>query len=193
MSKKFWLIIISFWLACILAGLCTYYYIYYSQKLERKQFVSEFKYENGTEIQQESNTPSTSHYDGQLFLNEIQQVLELMNTYEEKISKMIHSKDNLHSNLDYILTAYQQSKLLRQQFKNVEITNSSLFQKIQFEKIADATVNFIEASSSYYIISAKKLKQSTPFLEQQHKTAQDTLTTSKSHLSVIIESYSESE
>lgn len=193
MSKKFWVIIISFWLSCVIAGLCTYYYIYYLQKQERKQFVSEFIYENVTEIQEGSITSPTVHYDAQLFLNKIQQVLEEMNRYEEKISTMIHSNDHLNSNLDTILAAYQQSKLLRKQFANVEITNSSLFEKKQSEKIADATVNYLEASSIYYIITAKKLKQSTPFIEQQYKTAQETLSTLKSSLLVVMESHSEIE
>ena len=193
MNKKFWLIIISFWFACIIAGLCTYYYIFYSQKLEREQYVSEFKYENIIDIQVESITSPTIQYDAEPFLNEIQHVLETMNQHEEKISTIIHNNDNLNSNLDYILTAYQQSKFLRKKFTNTEITNSSLHKKKQLEKIADATVNYIEASSMYYIISAKKLKQSTPFLEQQYKTVHNSLSTSKSHLFDVIGSYAENE
>ncbi len=193
MNKKLWLFIISFWIACLIAGLCTYFYIYSSQKQVREQFISEFKYNYETEIQEGNHSSPIVQYDAQLFLKEIQQVLEKMNQYEEKISTMVNKNGQLQSNLDYILTAYQQSKWIKQQFTNVEITNSSFLQKKQFEKIADATVDYLHASSIYYIISAKKMMHSTSFLEQQYETAQNTLSTSKSHLNMIIELNSEND
>lgn len=193
MNKKFWVIIISFWIACIIAGSCTYFYIYYSQKQERKQFVAEFNYEDVTEMQEKSSISPNAQYDTNAFLNEIQQVIESMNQYEENISPTLHNKDTLNSNLEYILTAYQQAKFKMEQFANVEITNSSLVQKKQFEEIANATYHYLHASSIYFIISAKKLKYSTDFLEQQHKAAKDTLITSKSKLLAVMDLYSEDE
>ena len=187
MSKKFWGIIISFWFACIIAGSCTYFYFYYSQKQERKQFIAEFNYDNVTVTQEKSKTSPNVQYDANLIINEIQLVIEKMNQFEANISTMVQSQDYLNDNLDALLTSYQQSKFIMEQFANVEITNSPLLQKKKYEKIADATYNYLHASSIYYIIFAKKLKQSTPFLEQQYKTAQETLATSKSQLLAVIE------
>ena len=189
MSKKFWVMIISIWSACIIAGSCTYFYIYYSQKQERKQFVAEFNYDNVTVTQEKNKISPIIQYDAHLFINEIQLVIEKMNQLEANITTMVHRNDHLNANLDDLLTAYQQSKFIMEQFANVEITNSPLMQKKQYEKIADATYNYLHASSIYYIVFAKKLKQSTPSLEQQYKTAQETLATTKSQLLAVIELY----
>lgn len=183
MSRRFWVIIISFWSACIIAGMCTYFYISYTQKQERLQFISEFNYDEVSEVAKENRAAPVVRYESHLFLNEVQQVLDTMNEYEENIAKMIHHNDHNNSNLEYILSAYQQAKLFKQQFANVEITNSnSGFKEKQFKQIAEATYSYLHTSSIFYIISGQKLKQSTAFIEQQYKTAQDTLSSSKSYL-----------
>ena len=192
MSRRFWVIIISFWSACIIAGMCTYFYISYTQKQERLQFISEFNYDEVSKISKESRAAPVVRFESHLFLNEVQQVLDTMNQYEENIAKIIHHNDHNHSNLEYILSAYQQAKLFKQQFANVEITNTySGFKEKQFEQIAEATYNYLHTSSIFYIISGKKLKKSTAFIEQQYKTAQDTLSTSKSYLSTAVKLHSD--
>ena len=186
MSRRFWVIIISFWSACLIAGTCTYFYISYTQKQERLQFISDFNYDEVSEVSKENRATPVVQYESHLFLNEVQQVLDTMNQYEENIAKMIHHNDHNNSNLEYILSAYQQAKIFKQQFANVEITNTHLFQEKQFEQIAEATYNYLHTSSTFYIISGQKLKQSTAFIEQQYKTAQDTLSSSKSYLSTAV-------
>ena len=182
MSRRFWVIIISFWSACIIAGMCTYFYISYTQKQERLQFISDFNYDDASEVAKENRATPVVRYESHLFLNEVQQVLDTMNQYEENIAKMIHHNDHNNSNLEYILSAYQQAKIFKQQFANVEIANTYLFQEKQFEQIAEATYNYLHTSSIFYIISGQKLKQSTAYIDQQYKTAQDTLSSSKSYL-----------
>ena len=191
MSRRFWVIIISFWSACIIAGMCTYFYISHTQKQERLQFISDFNYDEVSEVAKENRTAPVVRYESHLFLNEVQQVLDTMIEYEEKIAKMIHHNNYNHSNLEYILSAYQQAKLFKQQFANVEITNTSLFQEKQFEQIAEATYNYLHTSSIFYIISGKKLKKSTAFIEQQYKTAHETLSSSKSYLSTAVKLHSD--
>ena len=183
MSRRFWVIIISFWSACIIAGMCTYFYISYTQKQERLQFISDFNYDEVSEVAKENRAAPVVQYESHLFLNEVQQVLDTMNEYEVNIEKMIHNNDHNNSNLEYILYAYQQAKIFKQEFANVEITNSnSGFKEKQFEQIAEATYSYLHTSSIFYIISGQKLKQSTAYIDQQYKTAQDTLSSSKSYL-----------
>ena len=117
-----------------------------------------------------------------------------MSPYEENIEKMSErSNEHYDKNLAYILSAYQQAKLFKQQFANVEIVNTYLLQEKQFEQIAEATYNYLHASSIFYIISAQKLKQSTSFLEQQYNTAQDNLASTKSYLLTAVKLHKENE
>lgn len=197
MSKKFWMIIISFWLFCLIAGTISYRYIVHSQEVERKLFVAQYNYEKvdeevDEEIEQEL-PPITAQYplksySKSTFLQLSEESFQKIQQLETSLQQFMNAGDK-DSAIKVALEGYEKTKSYIEQFGNNEFTDATTLESNYFEKMAYHLHYYAKYASLYFIVSAKKMKGTSETLEQQQTAALESLTSAKKAFTRISAKY----
>ena len=183
MSKKFWMIIISFWMFCLIAGTITYRYIVHSQQVERKLFVAQYNYEEVDEDIEQELPPITAQYplksySKSTFLQLSEETSQKIQQLESSFQQYMNVGDQ-ESAIKVALEGYEKTKSYIEQFGHNEFTDATTLEKSYFEKMAYHLHYYAKYASLYFIVSAKKLNGTNETLEQQQTAALQSLTSAK--------------
>ena len=193
MSKKFWTIIISFWLFCLIAGTISYRYIVHSQDVERKLFVSQYNYEEVVEDDQQELPPITAQYpiksySKSTFLQLSEESFKKIQQLENSLQQYMNA-DDYDSAIKVALEGYEKTKTYIEQFGNNEFTDATTLEINYFEKMAYHLHFYAKYASLYFIVSAKKINGSNETIEQQQKAAFESLTSAKEAFTKVFTKY----
>ena len=183
MSKKFWAIIISFWLFCLIGGIISYRYIVHSQEVERKLFVAQYNYEEVVEDDEQELPPITAQYplksySKSMFLQLSEESFKKIQQLENSLQQYMNAGEH-DSAIKVALEGYAKTKTYIEQFGNNEFTDATTIEKNYFEKMAYYLHYYAKYASLYFIVSAKKMNGSNETLEQQQTAAFESLTSAK--------------
>ena len=195
MSKKFWMIIISFWLFCLIAGTITYRYILHSQDVERKLFVAQYNYEEVVEEDEQELPPITAQYplksySKQTFLELSEESFQKIQQLENPLQQFMNAGDQ-KSAIKVALEGYEKTKSYIEQFGNNEFTDANTLEENYFKKMAYHLHYYAKYASLYFIISAKKMNGSNETIEQQQAAAFESLTSAKEAFTKVFNTYKE--
>lgn len=187
MGKKFWKFVILFWISMLIVGASTVLYIKQQQMKERKQFVAQFNYdapkEEGTSNFNVSLNGKDYTYEEQQFLQSIQETVNKVEEYESKIATLT----NNDKALEYMLNAYQDTKHLLTFIENNTVPTSGLLNEKVYEKINNATINYLQASSIYFIVRARIIHRSIDTLQKQSEDAAKTMAQTKQYVNTLLD------
>ena len=193
MSKKFWTIIISFWLFCLIAGTISYRYIVHSQDVDRKLFVAQYNYEEVVEDDEQELPSITEQYPLKSYSKSM--FLQLSEESFKKIQQLENSLQQYMNAGDYdlaikvALEGYEKTKTYIKQFGNNEFTDATTLEKNYFEKMAYHLHFYAKYASLYFIVSAKKMNGSNETIEQQQTAAFESLTSAKEAFTKVFTKY----
>ncbi len=178
MGKKFWTVVITFWLVLLIAGYASYLYIDQMQEDERKDFIFNYVYaeENDTAASNINLNFDKVSYTADNFINKALQMHTDLSILETKISGKLPSADDevRKAALSQSIKAYQTAKNFEPQFANIELLDTGVLQRKQLEKLATYARNYIQAYSTYFVISAnafKTAKRASIDEDMQHASA----------------------
>lgn len=193
MSKRFWTIIVSLWLALLISGFAAYKYIEHLHQNERQELIFNYVYaeDDKKENQAQENYPIVQ-YESDVLIEKLSSMYNHLTADEEALSASLSISDaeKKEAALARTIEAYQRAKDYVPLFANIEITNASLLQKKQLEKLSTAAYNYSEASATYFIICANYLKsKKRDNIEQDYKIVQENLKTTKDAFSNYLHTY----
>lgn len=184
MSKKFWKVSIWLWVCIIFITVGAVLYIQYDQNKERKAFVASFQY-NTDEKSWSANDPHVAYT-----MNEL---LSLAESLETSISiDLSTASEQINTGTatqQSFIAFYTSATEYAQKVTNVEITDGALVKQKQYEKIAQQAYTYAQNAAKYYIISAKKIKDSSETIQAQLEQAQIATTTAQKELQTILTMY----
>jgi hypothetical protein len=193
MSKTFWTVVISFWVACIIAGSACYAYIVHGEKEERKQFIAQYDYEAGTDEPEPEIVPLLTDYP--------------IHTYSKK--EFLKAIDETYAKLEQGFALYQQqvkankpdqartialdfyeiAEKATPTFGHNEFPDATEREELYFKNLAYHLHFYAKYSSLYFIIGAKKMNQSNETLQSQHTESYTSMKSAKESFRTIYNGY----
>lgn len=177
MGKKFWTVIISFWLALIITGYASYLYIGQMQEDERKEFIFNYVYAADDESAASNinlNHEKISYTSDDLIKKALQMQTDLSILETEISAKLPSANAEVRkAALSQSINAYQTAKNYVPQFANIELLDTGLLQRKRLEKLATYSRDYIKAYATYFAISAnvfKTAKRASIDEDLQHAT-----------------------
>lgn len=194
MGKKFWIVVIAFWLALLIAGYASYLYIDQMQEDERKEFI--FNYVYAEDNEKAANNINLNYekipYTEDDFIKKALQMHTDLSSVESEISAKLATKDPevKKAALSQSIKAYQSAKNFIPQFANIELQDTSLLQRKRLEKLATYARDYIQAHATYFVISANAFKTAKrPSIDEDMQHAKANLQAAKASFLEVLDPY----
>lgn len=193
MSKKFWIITISFWMFCLIAGAISYRYIVHSQDIERKLFIAEYNYEEVLENDEQALPPITTQYpvksySKSTFFELSEQSYQKIQQFEKSLQQYMAAGDR-EAAIKVALEGYEKMKTYIEQFGNPTFTDATTLEKNFLEKMAYHLHFYAKYASLFFIISAKKMNGTNQTIEAQQVAALESATSAKEAFGKVFNTY----